>query len=146
MGILYYLKTDNLTKRKLMSLIFFYILKVKPPAYSIHNIEEANQVFEDLYQSRITGRAILKLNHSHTTDNWTVTYCQCAKMDSNAMCYDVIIIIWTKALLTCNTRLCVPEFLNSPRVWENLNSGSHPFIQSVICKVIWCSDKHSKWS
>lgn len=43
--------------------------KVKPPAYSIHNIEEANQVFEDLYQSRITGRAILKLNHSHTTDN-----------------------------------------------------------------------------
>lgn len=68
LGILYYLKTDNLTKRKLMSFIFFFF-KVKPPAYSIHNIEEANQVFEDLYQSRITGRAILKLNHSHTTDN-----------------------------------------------------------------------------
>mmetsp|Transcript_30075 Transcript_30075/g.47818 ORF Transcript_30075/g.47818 Transcript_30075/m.47818 type:complete len:348 (-) Transcript_30075:666-1709(-) len=43
--------------------------KVEIPAYSIHNIEEASQVFEDLYQSRITGRAILKLNHSQNIDN-----------------------------------------------------------------------------
>lgn len=63
-GFLYYLKTENLKK-----IHDFDFLQVKPPAYSIHNIEEANQVFEDLYQSRITGRAILKLNHSHTTDN-----------------------------------------------------------------------------
>ncbi|XP_061177938.1 alcohol dehydrogenase-like isoform X1 [Saccostrea echinata] len=43
--------------------------KVKPPLFSIHNVEDANQVFEDLYQSRITGRAILKINHSQTVDN-----------------------------------------------------------------------------
>lgn len=44
-------------------------LQVEVPAFSIHNIEEASQVFEDLYQSRITGRAILKLNHSQNIDN-----------------------------------------------------------------------------
>lgn len=43
--------------------------KVKPPVFSIHDITDANQVFEDLYQSRITGRAILKINHSQTVDN-----------------------------------------------------------------------------
>lgn len=42
LGIFYYLKIDNLIKRKLMSLIFFDILKVKFLVYLIYNIEEVN--------------------------------------------------------------------------------------------------------
>lgn len=49
--------------------IYFALFQVKPPVFSIHDITDANQVFEDLYQSRITGRAILKINHSQTVDN-----------------------------------------------------------------------------
>lgn len=41
LGIFYYLKIDNLIKRKLMSFIFFFF-KVKFLVYLIYNIEEVN--------------------------------------------------------------------------------------------------------
>lgn len=41
--------------------------KVEPPCFSVHNVEEAGQVLEDLFECRLTGRAILRFNYDNTT-------------------------------------------------------------------------------
>ncbi|XP_070199840.1 alcohol dehydrogenase-like isoform X3 [Littorina saxatilis] len=44
--------------------------KLSPPCYAVFPIEDVNQVFDDLCECRITGRAIFRLGNSATvTDN-----------------------------------------------------------------------------
>ena len=46
------------------------MLQLSPPCYAVFPIEDVNQVFDDLCECRITGRAIFKLASSATvTDN-----------------------------------------------------------------------------
>ncbi|KAL5007450.1 hypothetical protein ScPMuIL_016256 [Solemya velum] len=40
--------------------------KINPPCFSIHPVEDANQVFEDLAQCKITGRAVLSFGTDNT--------------------------------------------------------------------------------
>lgn len=35
--------------------------------FAVYNIEEAKEVFEELYECRITGRAVLRFGTSNTT-------------------------------------------------------------------------------
>lgn len=58
------------TVRQLQELVDLLVeKKVEPPMFSVHPVEEASQVFEDLAQSRITGRAILSFNQTAMLDN-----------------------------------------------------------------------------
>ena len=48
--------------------------KIAPPQYSVHNLDEAKDVFEELLENRLTGRAVLRFGLSNTmhtaaTDN-----------------------------------------------------------------------------
>lgn len=45
--------------------------KVEPPTFSVHNFEEAREVFEELAECRLTGRAILRFNYANTTTSLT---------------------------------------------------------------------------
>ncbi|ESP05105.1 hypothetical protein LOTGIDRAFT_208046 [Lottia gigantea] len=50
--------------------------KITPPSYAVFPVEDANQVYEDIQDCRITGRAIFRfVNSSSTMDNSpTTTY------------------------------------------------------------------------
>ncbi|XP_045174241.1 uncharacterized protein LOC123535595 [Mercenaria mercenaria] len=41
--------------------------KIEPPSFSVHNVEETGQVLEELYECRLTGRAVLRFNYDNTT-------------------------------------------------------------------------------
>lgn len=41
--------------------------KVEPPSFSVHNVEETSQVLQELYECRLTGRAVLRFNYVNTT-------------------------------------------------------------------------------
>ncbi|KAL3843287.1 hypothetical protein ACJMK2_021229 [Sinanodonta woodiana] len=41
--------------------------KLELPVYSVHKVEEATHVFEELAQCRLTGRAVLKFSHTDTS-------------------------------------------------------------------------------
>jgi len=50
--------------------VFF---QVKAPTYSVYNMEDAKDVFEELYECRITGRAVLRFGNSNTTHTSDIT-------------------------------------------------------------------------
>jgi D-arabinose 1-dehydrogenase-like Zn-dependent alcohol dehydrogenase len=41
--------------------------KVTPPLYTVHNFEDSKDVFEELAECRLTGRAVLKFGLTNTT-------------------------------------------------------------------------------
>lgn len=47
--------------------------KLEVPEFSVHNMDEAKEVFEDLQSCRLTGRAILRFGNSSTTHTTDVT-------------------------------------------------------------------------
>lgn len=47
--------------------------KLEPPLYTVHNMEDKNDVFDELFNCRLTGRAILRFGNQNTTLTTDVT-------------------------------------------------------------------------
>lgn len=58
--------------------IYFISLQLEPPKFKVFPVEDSNQVFEDLAECRITGRAVFKFgsqSSAHLVDNhWTFQF------------------------------------------------------------------------
>ncbi len=50
-------------------LTVFLIFQVKPPTYQIYNVDDANMVFDQLNECRITGRAVLQVCNTEGDDD-----------------------------------------------------------------------------
>ena len=53
-------------KKKINKSIY---LQVKPPTYQIYNVDDANMVFDQLNECRITGRAVLQVCNTEDDDD-----------------------------------------------------------------------------